>query len=409
MRDAQESGLWMLSEQYLLYDEGTEARIHPRWLTTIDDAWLAELVAAICSFAGCTVEEADSRVFAELAERAGRRGISRRLIEALWLVERRRWPKRIDAPISPELLRQILFDRAAELGPRAAVGLVAEELHIGEELLRSSLFADRPAARRLVAPRELPSESLLRNRFNLALVEGFLVRASEIVATVPSHAHGVVLQARKRHLMTEVREHDDTLEIAISGPLALFHRTTKYGNALVRWLPALLAVECWSLACRVQIRGEERLLVIDDHAPLPRERGAGALDGKLALERELRRLGTGWQIDRESRIVRVGAHLFFADFTLVDTAGRHVAVEVQGFWTPDLLAARERLLEVAPEPILLCADRCNGEISPGPGILLFDGKIDMSALVSACAALLAWRQRRMPAPPSGPNWIVPVA
>lgn len=388
MRDAQESGLWMLSEQYLSYDDGADAKVHPRWLTVLDDAWLAEVADATCAIAGCTVEEADTRILEQLADRIGRHGVSRRLIEALWLVERRRWQKRIEAPVAPEILRQLLFDKAAELGPRDALRIVAEELQLGEDLLRSSLFADRPSARRLVAPDELPTESLLRERFNRALVEGFIIRATEVIATVPSHAYSVVLQARKLHLMTEIRELDDTLELAISGPLALFHPTTKYGNALVAWLPTLLSTECWSLACTIQLRGEARRLEIDDHAPLSRERTAEILDGKLAIERELRRLGTGWRLDRESRIVRVGTHLFFPDFTLVDATGRRVAVEVEGYWTPDQLAARGRLLESATEPILLCADRCHGDVAPGPRVLLFDRKIDVAALVTACAALL---------------------
>lgn len=388
MRDARESGLWMLSERYLSYDEATDARIHPRWLTALDDGWLGELATAACAIAGCTVEEADTSIFERVAERVGRRGVSRRLVEAIWLVERRRWQKRVVAPVAPEHLRQVLFDRAAELGPRAALGLVAEELHLGEDLVRSSLFADRPSARRLVPPDELPTASLLRGGFHRALVEGFLVRASEMVATVPAHAYGVVLQARKLHLMADVREHDDTLEIAISGPLALFHRTTKYGNAIVSWLPTLLATECWSLACKIQLRGEERQLVLDDHVPLARERTDGTLDGKVAIERELRRLGTGWRLDRESRIVRVGGHLFFTDFTLVDEAGRRVGIEVEGYWTPELLAERERLLEAATEPILLCADRCHGDVAPGPKVILFERKLDVRALVTACAALV---------------------
>lgn len=388
MRDAQESGLSMLSEQYLNYDEGAGGRLHPRWLTALDDDWLDELANAACAITDCTVEEADTRVFEQVCDRVGRQGVSRRLIEAIWLVERRRWQKQVVAPIVPERLRRLLFDKSAEVGASAAIGIVARDLDLEEHLLRSALFADRPSARRLVPPRELPTKRLLRERFNLALLDGFVVRASELVARVPSHAHAVVLHARQLHLMAEVRERDDMLEIAISGPLALFHRTTKYGNMLVTWLPTLLATECWTLACKIRLRGEERYLMLDDHAPLARERSGGTFEGTGAIERELRRLGTGWRLDRQSRIVRARGHLFFADFTLADAVGRRVGVEVVGYWTPELLAARERLLEAAEEPMLLCADRCHGDVATGPRVLLFERRIDVAALVAACAAVL---------------------
>ncbi len=76
--------------------------------------------------------------------------------------------------------------------------------------------------------------------------------------------------------------------MSVSGPLALFHDTVKYGNALARWSPSLVTTQGWSLAARVLLGGETLLFNLDASAPAPRTHALSrAHDSQLEARLEL--------------------------------------------------------------------------------------------------------------------------
>jgi predicted nuclease of restriction endonuclease-like RecB superfamily len=111
------------------------------------------------------------------------------------------------------------------------------------------------------------------------------------------------------------------------------------------------------------------------------------------LERDLRRLGSSWRIEREAAVVRAGTQLFFPDFALVSAAGR-VLIEVVGYWTEEYLAKKAALLRAARAPMILCVDQrhARGELAADPRVLPFTKRVDASALLHACAMVLAKRE-----------------
>jgi len=119
-----------------------------------------------------------------------------------------------------------------------------------------SLFADRPEARRLVAPPGPPSPREVVLRYNLALLQGILLRAIELDVCARSNVRSVVRFAKLRGLLCTYHPLDDGIRIAHSGPLAVLRETTKYGHALAAFVPAAVATPGWTIDARCPIGGQ---------------------------------------------------------------------------------------------------------------------------------------------------------
>lgn len=379
----------MLPTRLLSLRRTGDGGILPTWLTARDEVWLRELAAEADASAGRRVDAAEDRILDRVTPLAQRHGSSRRVVEAVWRTERRRWKSRVEAPVAPERVRQVVFELAAERSREESLATAAAMLGVAEDAILPSLFADRAGARRLVPPAQPCSPSDLVAAYNLALAQALLARSTAVIAVVRANLRPVVSYAKLHGLMTRFDEDaEGVTRIAISGPLALFHDTVKYGRALATWFPSVVATPGWSLEARV-VLGEETLrLSLDGTAPLPRTHAmARAHDSKLEarLEKDLRRLCSTWSVVRESAVVRIGGRVFFPDFGLTAN-GRTVLVEVVGFWTPEYLAEKAALLRGATVPLVLCVDErhAQGVFAPDPRVVLFRRTIDASAVVAAC-------------------------
>jgi uncharacterized protein len=183
----------------------------------------------------------------------------------------------------------------------------------------------------------------------------------------------------------------------------------KYGHALSRWFPALVATHGWSLRASVLLSGETLRLDLDAASPVPRTHSmARPHDSRLeaTLERELRRLATDWRVEREVAAVRVVTphrgrpKLLFPDFALASARGR-VLVEVVGYWTRDYLDGKRAMMQAVRAPLVLCVDErhADADLAKDPRVIVFKKRIDARALLDACARELARHAPVAPAPP----------
>ncbi len=399
----------MLPTRLLSYRRSEDGAIHPTWLGARDEVWLRELVAEAEASAERRSDDADERILERVAPLAHRHGSARRVVEAVWTIERRRWKSRVDAPLPPERIREVVFDLAVGRTREDCLALAATKLGIAVDAIVPALFADRAGARRLVPPEAPSSPASLVELYNLALAQALLARSSALVALVRANMRAVIGYAKLHRLMASFDENaEGVTRVSISGPLALFHDTLKYGRALATWLPSLIATPGWSLVARVVLGDETLRLALDGNSPLPRTHAmARAHDSKLEarFEKDLRRLSTSWSIIREGGAVRIGPRTFYPDFVLVSGETR-VLVEVVGFWTPEYLAEKAVLLRGATVPIVLCVDErhARGEFVADPRVVLFRKTIDAAAVVAACElAVVAACERALVASPPEPS------
>jgi predicted nuclease of restriction endonuclease-like RecB superfamily len=362
----------------------------PRYLTERDDVWVREVLEDLDGLVGREAREVAAAFTGRVLETARSGGASPKAIAGVWHVCSRIWELRTRAPLRPRVVRRTAFEEGARCATREeALDAAAERLGACKEQLLSSLFADRASARRLHAPTDLPSPREVVLRYNLSLLQGLLLRATGLDVLARSHVRSVVRFAKLRRLLCTYDAVQDGLRISLSGPLSIFHNTTKYGYALANFVPAAIATPGWSIEARCLVAGESATLRTNSAGPiasthtLPKDFDS-AVERRLA--RDVRRLGTDWDLVRETEVVHAGGRIFFPDFTLVRGNDR-ILVEIVGYHTPEYLTSKLRVLrEAGLTRRIVCVDESlacdSGDVCAG-AVLRYRKNVDAGALIDA--------------------------
>lgn len=374
----------MLPEDLLRLDV-RGGRIVPRYLGARDAPWVQRLLDELGACGGCSRADVEAR----LARRKYDEGeLARRALARVLLCGAR---FRIEAPVPPPEVRALVFGEAARALPgeprEAVLGRVGQALGLTLEEVERALYADLPEARVLEwAPGGSAHEVVaLHNRM---LLQGVLLCAEEVRVRAAAHLRSVVRFAKLMRLLCQVgRAADGAMEISLSGPLSVLRQTRKYGLALARFLPALCAVPGWRLWAKCIVRGRPGVLEASAADPIGGAHTAPrSFDSALEerLYRDLLRLRPDWRVEREPEPVEAGGLLWFPDFGITLPDGRHVLIEVVGFWTPEYLRAKARAVEaLRGRPFVLCVaeELAVGETAVGAEqVLRFRRRVDARAL-----------------------------
>lgn len=397
----------MLLPPRLLEVHEIAGRVLPRWLGARDEAWLGELLAATEELVGRPVEAADDVFRAKVLPLASRNEAPPRVVAMAWWVELRRWSSRVDAPVDPERARDVVFELAATMPRAEALRAAAEVLGVPAESVERSLFADRPRARLFVAPGvRVPARDLL-DRCNVAVLSALLLRSTELGALLRADVVHLARHAKRCGLMATFDEDDDgAVRATVSGPLSVFHDTTKYGRALASFVPHLASARALRLSARVVLPNGAALLELDTSGPFA-GRGVVAPAGSDArtarLARDLRRIGSPFTVEATDAVVRGEGGVLFPDLALVSSRGC-VLVEVVSYWTPAWLARVLVIARSARLPLVVCVDEARGAASLAgiDGVAPFRGVIRAEAL-SACASRVLAARPPAGAPPPPPE------
>jgi predicted nuclease of restriction endonuclease-like RecB superfamily len=170
----------------------------------------------------------------------------------------------------------------------------------------------------------------------------------------------------------------------LTGPLALFHDTVKYGRSIARFVPSLVSTEPWSLAAqlsifdrRIELRLDEGMgIALPAILPVP---GAGALARKAvrALER------AGVTVDQQPPILRAGDTVIVPDFSLALVDGRTVYVDVLPFATEEHLTAKLAAVATLGVPMIVCVDERYLGATRSPNVVPYRRTIEAWALLGA--------------------------
>jgi predicted nuclease of restriction endonuclease-like RecB superfamily len=278
----------------------------------------------------------------------GRRGLAADL---------RRFVFRQAAPLHP-LVRSA--DRLFQHEEAQAKGAIALELELSWEEVDQQLFADVAECHRLRAFEGYPSGEALLARYNVAQVQVALFRAVEMVVLATDDFKTILRYAKLARLMHTIRRLDEgRYKIRFDGPASVLRGTRRYGVAMARFLPALIACRGWRLHAVLETRRPGWLISLDlspadglhSHLPPPREFDSGM------EETFARRWGDkreGWSLEREGDFLHQGQKVFVPDFVLRHDDGRAVFLEIVGFWTPEYLQAKFQTLRAfGNQPILV--------------------------------------------------------
>lgn len=229
------------------------------------------------------------------------------------------------------------FDRDAVLAE------VAARLGQTPEALEAGLYADLRGAELLRACTAEAPEILL-DRYNLALAQTILLRATRVAVRVsgeaPSRYRRIFRAARFHGLMHVVRGDPEAgYEITLDGPFSLFDQIQKYGLRLAMFLPAVLPCGRFEVKAEV-LWGRERQAAAF---------AIGPEDGLVYHGRELpettpelgafcegfRKLGSAWSVEPSERIFALpGEEVVVPDLRFENReTGEEVYLEAFGFWS----------------------------------------------------------------------------
>lgn len=251
----------------------------------------------------------------------------------------------------------------------AVLNRAASLLGITPEQVETGLYADLPQAHQLTTFETLEPQALL-HRYNLALVQGILLRASLLSITVTCER-----QARYRQLFRAIKFHrllyrleprGSGWNIVLDGPLSLFKSSQKYGINMANFLPSLLHADSWELSAELLwgANKERRLLSLsskDGLVPMGVEKGTYRTREEVwFVERFAALKSNPWTLDPHPPLVKLpGGQLVIPDYALRHPDGRVAYLEILGFWRRGSLEKRLQLQREGSRPHLLLAVSSN--------------------------------------------------
>jgi predicted nuclease of restriction endonuclease-like RecB superfamily len=283
------------------------------------------------------------------------------------------------------------FDRSAVLAEAAT--------HLGRtpDDVDRALFADLPGAQRILRFPRTTATALL-HRYNLALAQGVLLRATRVVLDIepapPTRYRELFHAIRFRRLMADISgDADHGYRIVLDGPMSLFESTQRYGLQLALFLPVVVAGDGWTLSADVVWgKTRERLTMeLSDRDGLVSNHrgGAGELEEIAALEAAFARLDGPWVVRRNAGIFELkGKGVFMPDLVFEHSQTRKcVYLEAFGYWSREAVFRRVELLQQGFDGTFLLAVSRKLRVSPEvagedfPGrILVYTGSIPVHAV-----------------------------
>lgn len=252
---------------------------------------------------------------------------------------------------------------------------IAKELGRPWTQIEQSLYADIADYQRLESFEGYPDARALLSRYNVAQVQVALYRALEMRIHATADLKTILRYAKLAGLMHSLtRTSQGRYEILFDGPASLLRETHRYGTAMARFLPAVLACRGWRLHARIATPRPGWSVALNltpqdgltSHLPPPEE-----FDSSVE-EHFARRWGSepreGWRLAREGEVLVEGQRFFVPDFAFYSESGQTVLMEIVGFYTPDYLEAKLQTLErFRHQPVLLAiAERVGGKLPELP-------------------------------------------
>jgi uncharacterized protein len=337
-------------------------KIEPQYISPRDANYLqvaGDLIAIVAQHRECRREELD----AALDDYIGT-GTDYRILRGLIKLLTDRCRFEVSRNMEPGEIRRALFFKAKAHHPVSAddslrqqvIDEVATEFRHSADELIAHLYGDLPDNQRLIDFQE-PAPDELIDDYNLAQAQALLYRSVEMRLWIESRdaaAYRQLFEAIKAHrLIHQISGSAERgYEIRLTGPVAMFHRSQKYGIQMAVFLPALLLCKGWRMQAEIESKyagsvffeltgGETRL----------RSNLLAAMSGENPLTEKLKlswaKTAGDWSLKESREVIDLGESAFAPDFILRSAGGRVVYLEVMGFWTPAYLSERLRQFERA--------------------------------------------------------------
>ena len=294
-------------------------------------------------------------------------GYDYHLVRGLSLLLDRRSVFKCESRIDPLELRRKIFAETGRNGlattpekRRAIVEKISHEAEISISQLEKSLYADMENELILQNFDSISPQSLLQ-KYNLSLTQTLVFDSTELKFAVSTNWQNIFFKAKKLGLIYEVFKNNG-FWVKIDGPLSLFKLTRRYGVAMAKLLPAIIAGEKWEIEAKILWKFTNEIhtfnLVSWKHAPLfeikpTTESFDSFVEKDFALR--FQALHSKWRLKREPEPILAGQYVIIPDFSF-EREGIKLYMEVVGFWTDEYLARKIGKLKKTNVRMLIAVD-----------------------------------------------------
>jgi hypothetical protein len=287
----------------------------------------------------------------------------------------------VDTPISPIEIRQRVFALAQRRGPLALntdplgrpvaqdiLSEVGQTLEMSADAVGAALYGDLRDAQILTEVRPITAEQLL-DRYNVALVQGLLLRATalEVSLHAPSvpRLRQLLRHAKFHQLIHQATREDDIISLTFDGPASVLHQSTRYGLALANFFPAILLQDgAWNIRAEIlwTKARHRKTLELNHQVDLSSHlRDTGAYftrEHQWFLERWHALDPPQWSVSEETLPIQLGGRaILLPDFVFTD-GQRTAHLEIVGYWRRGYLERRlEAIRRYGPGNMILAVSK----------------------------------------------------
>jgi predicted nuclease of restriction endonuclease-like RecB superfamily len=299
----------------------------------------------------------------------------------------------------PELRRKV-FQATGELGPattieqrKRIIERVAAEKEVSPETVEEFFYADLDSELILKEFNPTSPEALLE-KYNLSLTQTLLFDSTELKFTISGGDWQKIFYAIKRLGLIYEAFKVGCVWVKIDGPASVFKLTRRYGTAMAKVLPVIIASQEWTVEAKIHWkytneicdfkieRGKHHALFGSYQSPL-------SFDSMVEQDFAARfqALDSGWRLRREPEPVLAGRKVIIPDFSF-ERQGVKLYMEIVGFWTMDYLLRKIEKLKTIDVNMLIAVDKslaCERlsylEKKPHLNIVYYHKKISLAPII----------------------------
>jgi hypothetical protein len=292
-------------------------------------------------------------------------GFEYRFVRGLSFLLDRRSIFKCNERINPLELRRKIYQASAKLGlPTNSqqrvrmMETVAVELNATLEEVEQFFYADLETELILNKFDPLLPKDLLEE-YNLSLTQTLLFDSIELSFSASGNWQSIFFAIKRLGLIYDASK-NGRFWVKIDGPASLFKLTRRYGTAIAKLLPVIVANPEWTVEAKILWRYTNEICTFKveswKHGALLKRPELSPVSYDSAIEEDLalrfEALKSGWRLKREPEPVLAGRQVIIPDFSL-EKEGVKIYLEVVGFWTLEYLLRKIEKLKKVEVPMLV--------------------------------------------------------